>query len=622
MSHKQTSGDDVSCEELESDGDRSRLFVFFPNDSLTWTRREVANLGPRRTLGLASWWLKGQAVAKRPIFDGMCARCGCFLHGDQHQRSALSNKHTGPPIDCQDKVLVDSDGVPATGMQPPCLLRYSPQLFAREAPEMFQHETTTNKLSLKPGKGAPWLRPPHGRHKEESKDCTWLYCIDCSSHLFSGDARNQRWRQTASSKRRPHIPFRDSASSKRLKPTFRKDRKPQAEPEPLGEEEPAQREEVLAQLREELQEDLEEGAELVTQPAANGSGAGSSTDMPRAGKGEGHGPGDSDDLDDDVDAPEASPTDPPQQTLFEKTAEYKKQWDRKLRWHARTVPGVAKDFAFSDENLVPRPDPSLWQDAPHVPFHKLVSDESQARLSACRPISGLQEAGVIGGVPTYAHNTGEVNMRRRAPLQVASTLGFVLNQRGGAFMNITPSETEAVHECISWIRSGNNSVVRLYGTVHEKLVGAYGKLREAMRSIIPEGHCKARVRLDRRDTKTQRDADLGNTLGQERSGLVVVDPSGHPASYQGLEALSAAVAKQDVIIRADVPGPDGKGWTRSSSQLLLEEMPGFSEQWKESFHEISRLPRTNGKFNKFANCDMVPAHRLFHVDLPVPSRRI
>ena len=146
--------------------------------------------------------------------------------------------------------------------------------------------------------------------------------------------------------------------------------------------------------------------------------------------------------------------------------------------------------------MVPRPNPELWQDAPHVPFDKLVSDDAQARLSACRPISGIEEAGVIGGVPTYAHNTGEVNMRRRAPLQVASTLGFVLNQRGGDFMKLSPEETEAVHECISWIRiPGNNPILKLYGTMHEKLVGAFGTLNKALRSIIPEGSLRARIRF-------------------------------------------------------------------------------------------------------------------------------
>ena len=96
--------------------------------------------------------MRGQTLGRRPLFDGMCARCSALLHGNLYQTSALSNKRMGPPIDKDDRILVDDDGVPDTFAQPPCLLRYSPQLFANEIPEMFAHDEKTNCLSLKPGK--------------------------------------------------------------------------------------------------------------------------------------------------------------------------------------------------------------------------------------------------------------------------------------------------------------------------------------------------------------------------------------------------------------------------------------------------------------------------------------
>ena len=149
-------------------------------------------------------------------------------------------------------------------------------------------------------------------------------------------------------------------------------------------------------------------------------------------------------------------------------------------------------------------------------------------------------------------------------------------------MGISTQETEAVHECISWFRvPGNNPVLKLYGTAHEKLVGAFGILRQALSSILPEGHQRARVRLDKRHSRTPREADLGSTLGQERTGLVVIDPSGHPVNYQGLDALTAAVATQDVIISADAPGPSGKGWSRALGTLALDEAPQLNQQWQE-----------------------------------------
>ena len=43
--------------------------------------------------------------------------------------------------------------------------------------------------------------------------------------------------------------------------------------------------------------------------------------------------------------------------------EYQKRWDSLKAWNARVVPGE-----FSRENLVPTPEPQLWQDCPYVPI--------------------------------------------------------------------------------------------------------------------------------------------------------------------------------------------------------------------------------------------------------------
>ena len=93
----------------------------------------------------------------------------------------------------------------------------------------------------------------------------------------------------------------------------------------------------------------------------------------------------------------------------------------------------------------------------------LRSDEAQARLSRCRPISGLQTARIEDGINHYAHNVGEVNFRRRAPLQLASTLGFVLNNRSGKFLGISDEERAALHECLTWLRQPGNNRLCFYG---------------------------------------------------------------------------------------------------------------------------------------------------------------
>ena len=66
--------------------------------------------------------------------------------------------------------------------------------------------------------------------------------------------------------------------------------------------------------------------------------------------------------------------------------QYRDKWARQLAQHSKPVEGD-----FSIDNLVPLAIHVLWQDCPHVAFSELKSEEAQARLSVCKPISGLQE---------------------------------------------------------------------------------------------------------------------------------------------------------------------------------------------------------------------------------------
>ena len=118
--------------------------------------------------------------------------------------------------------------------------------------------------------------------------------------------------------------------------------------------------------------------------------------------------------------------------------EYQTRWDKLKAWHSRPVEGP-----FGKENLVPHPEPQLWQDCPHVPFDQLKSTEAQSRLSVCRPHSGLEEASCATGVPRYAHNTGGVIFRRWASSQVANTMGLVLNKTNGKSSGLTAAEVDA-----------------------------------------------------------------------------------------------------------------------------------------------------------------------------------
>ena len=161
--------------------------------------------------------------------------------------------------------------------------------------------------------------------------------------------------------------------------------------------------------------------------------------------------------------------------------EYQAKWERGLQEHSRAVPGV-----FGRDNLVPSPVPQLWQDVPFVPFDRLTSDDAMARLSRCRPVSGFTPAHHEDNVVRYAHNTGETNFRRRAPMQLAATLGFILNSRSGKFLGLTPDEKRALHECLSWLRQPGNNMLCFYGAELEAFDMACKRLMRKVKQIIPE----------------------------------------------------------------------------------------------------------------------------------------
>ncbi len=55
---------------------------------------------------------------------------------------------------------------------------------------------------------------------------------------------------------------------------------------------------------------------------------------------------------------------------------------------------------------------------------------------------------------------GSVFFAKRAPMQLTSTLGFVLSKNNGDFMKLTQKELDALHEIYHWGRiPGNNRIL-------------------------------------------------------------------------------------------------------------------------------------------------------------------
>jgi len=275
----------------------------------------------------------------------------------------------------------------------------------------------------------------------------------------------------------------------------------------------------------------------------------------------------------------------PPEKPFPTLPEYQRKWDRLLAQHSK-----ANEGDFSRDNLVPSPVPQLFQDCPHVPFDKLVSREAQARLSRCRPVSGFEAPNVADGVATYAHCSGEVNFRRRQPLQVAATLGFVLGSRTSKFLGLKPEEIDALHECLTWGRQpGNNKFLEFFGG--EELVrfdAACKKLMSKFKSMIPEGSHRARIRAFNREVRNPKEGCLGDTLGDEPDGMVIVDFDGHPMKYDQMRVFEDVIAKQTSRIEIDVPREGGAGWRRTRSFLDTQDEADLDEEWRRDIGKGAR----------------------------------
>ena len=105
---------------------------------------------------------------------------------------------------------------------------------------------------------------------------------------------------------------------------------------------------------------------------------------------------------------------------------------------------------------------------------------------------------------------------------------------------------------LQWGRlSGNNPVLKLFGQTFEDFSEACRALLSQFKHVLPKGSNRVRVRVSGKDRLKAKETDLGSTLGDESSGLVVVDYEGHPIRFNQLEIFEQIVARHKSI-RFDV----------------------------------------------------------------------
>ena len=129
-----------------------------------------------------------------------------------------------------------------------------------------------------------------------------------------------------------------------------------------------------------------------------------------------------------------------------------------------------------------------------------------------------------------------------------------MNKRSGKFLGLTPEEQAAVHECLTWwprggslnrigcvvesvvldgarvwgcafhrLRQPGHNVHCFYGDELENFDSCCRRLMKRIKTIIPDGCPRARIRATSRVTRRLEDGGtLGDTLGDEARGMVVV----------------------------------------------------------------------------------------------------
>ena len=78
------------------------------------------------------------------------------------------------------------------------------------------------------------------------------------------------------------------------------------------------------------------------------------------------------------------------------------------------------------------------------------------------------------------------------------------------------------------------------------------KLMSKFKSMIPEGSHRARIRAFNREVRTPKEGCLGDTLGDEPDGMVIVDFDGHKMKYDQMRVFEGVIAKHRGFVQDPV----------------------------------------------------------------------
>ncbi len=162
-------------------------------------------------------------------------------------------------------------------------------------------------------------------------------------------------------------------------------------------------------------------------------------------------------------------------------------------------------------------------------------------------------------------------------------MGFILNKdTGGDLKNLKPREQRALHECLVWCRDGsNNKVLQMFGTIFESFHTAAGNLMNKIRAALPEGSTACRIRASARETHRPTTGTLLETLGEESTGMVFLDPVGMPLKYDQLQVYRDIVGTSACRIEVDAEGKTRGSWYPTRLAFHTDDHPSLDDKWRK-----------------------------------------
>ena len=139
--------------------------------------------------------------------------------------------------------------------------------------------------------------------------------------------------------------------------------------------------------------------------------------------------------------------------LHETEPAHVRAWEEATVRAARQNPVRGK--RLNVRNLVPVPDPELWQSTPEAPFRQLQSEPARAALACGNLHSSMVEGQDERGRAAYACSVGDTAIWRRQPHQLQSTLAFMLCRDEGRLYRVPAAEFDDVRKCQLWLRENN-----------------------------------------------------------------------------------------------------------------------------------------------------------------------